>query len=99
MTGQVDQRRLPGLVDTVEDRLPKERAAQVDAVKSADQLPLTPCLNAVGEPQLLQPAVGLDHFSGDPRRVAVLRAGLHHPTKAVVAGEGKVRLPKSPGEA
>src|SRR5205085_7082761 len=69
-THQVDECDFAGVAAVVEHALAEEGAAEAHAVQAAGQLAGLPGLDAVGEAELVQPAIGPDQLIGDPGAIA-----------------------------
>lgn len=82
--------------------LPEKGAPQRHAVKAADQFLTLPHLDAVGETDLMQMAIGAFDRMVDPGRWPIrrgLRAELHDPGEIAVGGDAELITPDRLGEA
>src|SRR5438552_7192992 len=82
---EMDERHLAGVGDPAEHALAKERRAERNAVKAADQLALMPAFDAVRRAALEQPGIELQDLVVDPgvgSLVAGFGTAAHDPLKS-----------------
>ena len=67
MFRQMKQRHLRRIAHAMKHRFAREKSANRHAINAARQFAVLPAFEAVRVPLFVQPRVGLDEFSGDPR--------------------------------
>ncbi|KCZ57209.1 hypothetical protein HY29_00355 [Hyphomonas beringensis] len=81
--------------------LPKERAADRDAIKAANKIFAVPALDGVGVPLTMQGAVQVQDWGVDPCALASCRAlgaHFHDARKGLVSGDSERILLHGPGK-